>query len=53
MFEGTCSWDCAKANGCKAHFVACEKCGRDMCGLDLNEDGICPDCAEREENKDD
>ena len=42
----TCDADCMGANHCSG-FEVCSDCGRVMCGCELDEHGLCEECAEK------
>lgn len=48
---GCCDADCAGINHCRIGGFQCERCRRWFCAGDLNEDGLCDDCAEEEEEE--
>lgn len=43
-FGDACTQDCANNNSCTG-YVACERCGVRFCVYDLNDAGLCADCA--------
>lgn len=53
----SCDGECSRANGCAIGGKRCEGCGLYFCALELDENGMCDDCAEeqaaREEEADD
>ena len=41
-----CDADCMRANNCHG-FAECGLCRERFCVLDLDDGGLCPDCAEK------
>jgi len=39
-----CDSDCMDVNGCSGH-ARCSSCGSVVCGCDLDDNGLCDDCA--------
>lgn len=46
-----CDSDCAGINHCRIGGYQCESCGCWFCGDEVNEDGLCDDCANRREEE--
>lgn len=43
--NGICDSDCRRANHCEGH-VECSRCGKIVCGGEVDEDGNCEECHE-------
>ena len=43
-----CSEDCANSNNCVVGGIECDRCGSYVCAIDIDENGLCPDCSENE-----
>lgn len=46
-----CDRECAEANDCIEGGVECDRCGRYFCSQELDERGLCAECAEEAEKE--